>query len=533
MSGTPTLVLAGGLVADGVHAELRAADVAFAGDRIAAVAPHIRAPSVPTIDVSDRVVAPGFIDIHTHSDLSLLEHRDATTKILQGVTTEVVGNCGLSPYPVAPSRLDVHADLMACAAPPTDVEITWLDLGGWADRVEHDGIAINVAPLGGHGALRIAVLGADPRPPTATELAEMDHLLEVAFDQGAFGLSTGLTYVPSRYADAAEIQRLAAIAARCNRLYVTHSRGIAEHWTDAVDEAIATARVTGVRTQFSHLAINDPRRWGQAEVLLQRFDEARADDLDIAFDVYPYSASASSLAQYLPAWITAGGVPRMRLRLADPPTWIRAVTDVAEGWGGGVPWDWKQVVIVAAPGSDENMVGQSLAQLAARHGTSPAEAAVILCHKWGNGVQVALFSRSESDVRAFLRHPLAVIGSDGYTQSLAGRADAPHPRSFGTHPRVLGRHVRQLGDLDLGTAIAKMTGQVAERLNLEGRGRLRTGQIADVTVFDPRSVEDTATFERPRNAPIGITDVFVGGEAVLLNGALTGRRPGRVLRAVH
>jgi N-acyl-D-amino-acid deacylase len=530
VNSAPTLVLAGGVVADGLHSGTRRADVAFSGDRIAAVAEGIRASDTPTIDVSDRVVAPGFIDIHTHSDLTLLEYPGAASKVMQGVTTEVVGNCGLSPYPVARARAPMHAELMACAA-PANVDLAWLDFDGWAARIEDGGVAINVASLVGHGALRVAVMGADPRPPSSTELNAMRRMLEDAFEQGAFGWSTGLTYVPSRYAAATEIEHLAAVAAQHGRLYATHSRGITEHWITAIDEATSAARATGVRVQFSHLAINDPRRWGNAELLLRRFDEARANGIDIAFDVYPYDASASSLTQYLPAWITAGGVTQMRTRLTEARMWTDAVADVSKGWGGGVPWQWDRVVIVAAPGADDGMVGRSVADLAAESNVDPAEVAVRLCHQLGNGVQIALFSRSDGDMRAFLCHPLSVVGSDGSTQSLTDGAGAPHPRSFGTHPRVLGRHVRQLGDLDLGAAVAKMTGRVAQRLGMQDRGRLLPGHIADVTVFDPEHVLDTATFERPRNAPVGVTDVFVAGQEVLRNGVLTGHRPGHVLRA--
>jgi N-acyl-D-aspartate/D-glutamate deacylase len=478
------------------------------------------------IDARGAVVCPGFVDIHTHSDLTLLVDGTGESKLRQGVTTEVVGNCSFSAFPIEPARLDLHADHLARATAP--VTPWWTDLDGYAQALANEGIAVNVASLAGHGTLRVAAMGVDARPPSAAELDRMIGDLDESLAQGAFGMSTGLTHVPSAYGDFDEVVALAEVLARRGALYATHARAIGSDERDAVAEAIAVGRATGATVEFSHLAINRPERWGTGGELLELFERARADGIDIMFDVYPYDASSSSLTQYLPPWVQEGGTVEMRRRLADPATRRRALADMGDGWFNGIPWLWDRFVVSSTP--DGALVGQTLAEAATTLAVPPDELTLQLCEEYGNEIQMVLFYRTEDDVSAFLRHPLAVIGSDGNAVPLAQGSAKPHPRSFGTFPRVLGRYVRERAIVELPDAIRKMTSEPARRLGIHDRGSIAVGQAADLVLFDPATVEDRATFERPASAPVGISHVMVNGMFVLADGELTGNRPGVVLR---
>ena len=322
---------------DGTGADARLADLLLTDGRVVDVLqPGHLVSADETLDASGMVVSPGFIDIHTHSDVILVRDGRGQSKVLQGVTTEVTGNCSFSSFPNDLDRAELHADHIARIGDGPLVP-TWVDLDGYADVLAATGLAINVAPLMGHGTLRVAVMGVADRVPDADELATMRRLTERAMEQGAFGMSTGLTHVPSAYAQPAEIEALAEVIADAGRLYATHARAVAGSWTGAIDEAVAVGRRTGGRVQFSHIAINEPARWGEAQGLLDVLDRARADDVDIAFDVYPYDASCSSLTQYLPGWLQEGGSPALQARLRDPSARARAMADMERGFWGGMP----------------------------------------------------------------------------------------------------------------------------------------------------------------------------------------------------
>jgi N-acyl-D-aspartate/D-glutamate deacylase len=519
-------------VIDGSGGPARPAHVGIVGDRIAVVADGEDDPeplvgrAAHRIDVRGAVLCPGFIDIHTHSDLTLLVDGLGESKLRQGVTTEVVGNCSFSAFPIEPSRLDLHADHLARATAP--LRPWWTDHDGYARALEDEGIALNVAALAGHGTLRVAAMGVDARDPEPAELARMVEDLTASLAQGAFGMSTGLTHVPSAYGRFAEVLALAEVLAAHGALYATHARASGGDERAAVAEAVEVGRATGVTVEFSHLAINRPERWGKGDELLEVFEQARADGVDILFDVYPYDASSSSLTQYLPPWAQEGGTEEMRQRLAAPGTRRRALSDMRAGWFDGIPWLWDRFLVSSTP--DGTDVGRTLAQLADERRLDPHELTLRLCEHHGNEIQVVLFYRTDPDVSAFLRHPAAVVGSDGNAIPLEQGAARPHPRSFGTFPRVLGRYVRDRGVLGLPEAVRKMTAEPARRLGLTDRGTVGVGMVADLVVFDPETVGDLATFDRPAAAPAGISQVMVGGTLVLSDGTVTGHRPGKVLR---
>lgn len=524
------LLLRRAVIVDGTGAEPFVADVAVTGDRIVAVGDLADVRAARMIDVQHRVLCPGFIDIHTHSDVSLLLDPAGESKVLQGVTTEVTGNCGFSAFPLRPDRLGLHADHLARIG-DDPVDLTWTDLDGYAAALAADPPAINVAPLLGHGTVRVAVMGVDDRRPTADELEQMRRLVSESLDQGAFGLSTGLTHIPSGYGDTDEVRELVRVVAGRDALYATHSRATAApEGFPAVQEAISTCADLGARLQFSHAAINEPSKWGRAGDLAAMFERAESAGLDVGFDVYPYDASSSSLTQYLPPWVQAGGTSGMRRLLADPATRQRAERELAVGWMSGIPWYWDRVVISRSGPGREAWAGLSLAEIAAREGVDPVALTLDLCLEHGNSVQVVLFYRTEADMRTFLAHRLSVVGSDGSAVPLDQRGHKPHPRGFGTFPRILGRYVREQGLLTLAQAVHKMTGAVAARLQLPDRGSVRAGAMADLVILDPDVVIDGATFTEPAQRPAGIGHVVVNGTVVVDDGEQTAARPGRVLR---
>ncbi len=525
------VLIRGAAVVDGTGHPRGAGDVAVTGAEIVGVgrlAESLRAGRV--IEAPGLVTCPGFIDIHTHSDLSLVLDPRAESKVHQGVTTEVVGNCGFSPFPLNAERRPLLRGLMAMVG-DAPAELAWRDLEGYASALQARAPAVNVAPLVGHGALRIAVMGLEDRRPRDDELRALRWLLGEALEQGAFGLSTGLTYVPSRFAEEPEIQALAGVLSTHGRLYATHARTGADRALAAVVEAIGFARRSGARLQYSHAALNEPAWWGRAADVTEVFERARQGGVDVGFDVYPYAASSSALTQYLPVWVQAGGEAAMASRLGDSEVKLRAESELSDGWGGGIPWLWDRVVLASAEAADEFSPGRSILALAEDAGMRPSELVLDLCARFGNQVQVVLFYRTEEDMLTFLRHPLAVVGSDGNALPLDLGERRPHPRSFGTYPRILGRYVREQRALGLEDAIHKMTGAAADRLGLRDRGRLAPGMAADIVVFDPERILDRAEFGAPGRAPEGIVHVLVNGQLAVESGRATGARSGRVLRA--
>ena len=532
---TLDLLIRGGMVYDGSGAAPCLVDVGVSGRQIAWVGDGAEVRATRVIDASGQVVAPGFIDIHTHSDLSLLIDGRGQSKVAQGVTTEVTGNCGFSPFPINPEHMQLHLDLLAGIGDDA-LDLAWTDLEGYRQVAQDKGIALNIAPLVGHGALRIAAMGLSSAAADAQQLERMRELLSRLLDQGAFGMTTGLTYVPSRYAPTSELVALCEILAARGRLYASHARDKDllgdDHRYGPLNEALHLGRATGVKVQYSHAAINTPSEWGSAGAWTARFEDAVRQGLDAAFDVYPYDASSSALTQYLPAWVQEGGVAAMRERLSEAQTMARAEADLALGWSANrIPWLWDRVVLARTDGLLGAKEGLSLQDAAAQAGMGPARYTLELCREGGNRVMVVLFYRTEEDMRTFLKCHHALVGSDGSAIPFDQGSRQPHPRNFGASVRVLGRFVRDMGDLDMASAIHKMSGGVADRLGLIDRGRIESGKAADIVVFDPLEVRDRGTYLRPCQKASGVSHVLVNGELVVEQGEQTEARPGRVLRA--
>ncbi|PSL04790.1 N-acyl-D-amino-acid deacylase [Haloactinopolyspora alba] len=521
------LVLRGGVLVDGTGAGSVPADVAVDGGRVTDVVPHRRGTDRPeghrVIDTDGCVIAPGFIDLHSHADFSLQGWPAATSQLPQGVTTLLGGNCGWSPFPVA----DL-AELRASTA-FFDPELSWewTDGGGFAAAVDAVRPAVNLALQAGHSSLRLAAMGGDERPAAGDDIARMDALLAAAAGDGAHGFSTGLIYAPGAYADAAEVRALVAAAARHGLLYSTHIRNESDRLTAAVTEAVDAAEAAGARVQISHLKAMGRAHHGTVSAALELIDDAAARGVDIAADVYPYTASSTTLTARLPGWAMDGGPTGLLRRLADPPERDRLAAELR----ARIRLDADDVVIAElGEGPYRDAVGSSIGDVARRDGVDAAETTLRVLEAHDAAVAVVNHGMSEDDVATVLRHPRVAVASDGWVLRPSG-SGRPHPRSFGTFPRVLGRYVREQGVLTLPEAVRKMTSLPASRLGLHDRGVVTPGAVADVVVFDPDTVADRATFKDPWRLAEGVRTVLVTGEVALDDGEITDVRAGRVLRA--
>lgn len=510
------MVLRGGSVLDGLGNPAVKADIWI---RDGVIAEAGSADSI--VDITGLVACPGFVDVHSHSDLTLLSNPLAHSKVQQGVTTEVIGNCGLGIAPVATDVNELRAAAGYLDLDP-DVPITWRGFGEFLDTLAAARPSVNVAALVPHLPLHAACVGFDDRPADAAALDRMRGLLAESFDAGAVGVSTGLCYSPLPHATESELLALGEVAAQYDRVFAWHIRDYGDKLIDAVEEALRVAEQTGCRTQLSHLVSVGQRNWGRVTEALERIDKARSAGLDIGIDIYPYLAGNAPLSQLLPPWVQSGGADAMAARLHDPE--VRR--QVAVAWLD-LPWTWAEITISRVPrGTDET--GATLAALAERTGRAPADIALDLLARHGNAVLVVGTGRSEDDLLAVLRHPATVIGSDGLALDPDGPTGAgvPHPRSYGTYPRLL----RYESGLTLPEAIAKCTSRPARRAGLDDRGVLAPGFPADIVVFNPSRIADTATFTEPQQFPQGIEMVMVNGVIVVDAGRHTHARPGTVLR---
>jgi N-acyl-D-amino-acid deacylase len=522
----------GATVVDGTGTAGGRTDVGIRDEEIVALGDLSREPAGRTLNAAAKVVTPGFIDVHSHSDWSLWANRRAESKIRQGVTTEVVGNCGFSPAPVATERLD---DLRGFAlARPSGLDFRWRSMEEYLDAFDAHGTALNVVQLVGHGALRIATMGFANREPTAEEQRDMERLLAAAMEAGAWGLSTGLVYPPGSYARTGEIVALARVAARHRGFYASHIRGEGATLLDAVAEAIRVGREADLSVQVSHIKAAGRPNWGNVPQALALVDAAVADGIDVLADVYPYTASSTLLRTLLPAWALEGGLGVMKQRLAEAGTRARireALTVLPAGQSLVDRVGWDNVMISSCPRRRE-AEGRRLSELAATWRLDPFDVAAELLETDDGQAHVVMFQLAERDVRQALVHERVMIGSDGSALAPYGELGAGrhHPRSYGTFPRVLGFYVREQRLLSLPQAVHKMTGLPAQRLGLRDRGVIRVGAKADLVVLDPRTVGDVASYEDPHRYPRGIEHVLVNGRFVVRDGEHTGSLPGKLLR---
>jgi N-acyl-D-amino-acid deacylase len=529
------LLITNGRIVDGTGAPWFRGDVGITGDRIAAIGALAGATAAKTIDASNLVVSPGFIDLLGQSEFNVLVDGRAASKITQGVTTEVTGE-GSSIGPVNDRMIKEAAPNANYFAVAQD----WRTLGDYFKRLaERSRTSINVASFVGAGGLRNYVIGKDDRPATAAELEQMKQLAAQAMEQGALGVSTSLQYVPDRFASTDEIVALATVAARYGGVYFSHQRSESVRIFESLDEVFAIAERAKIPAEIWHLKTAYKANFGKMPEVLRRIEAARARGLDVTANQYPYTRASNGLDSCLPLWAREGGFEKTVARLTDPATRERIKNDMDDPnattwenqWYGANGGDGVMVSTVLNPAL-RKYEGMTLTQIGKAMGKDPRDAVIdlVIADKGETSVVTAIMD--EADVRTALKHPLVGVGTDSGAKAEDGKLaeSKSHPRAWGSFPRILGRYVRDEHLLTLEEAIRKMTSKAATRVHLNDRGVLRPGLAADITIFDPATIHDVATFDDPTHYSVGVRHVLVNGRLVVSDGAITTERPGRPLR---
>jgi N-acyl-D-amino-acid deacylase len=513
------LVIRGGTVIDGTGSIGRGEDVAIAGNIIVTVRDLPAGGAKSEINANGKIVCPGFIDIHTHTDFSLLVNPQAESKIRQGVTTEIGGNCGGSIAPIGEQSLKQAQK----SVEEHDIEVDWRDIDEFLGKLEDARIGINYATFVGNGTVRSAVMGFEERRPTEVEMGKMKDQVAKAMRQGAIGLSTGLIYTPSLYADTHEIVELAKVATQHNGIYASHIRGEGATLFEAIQEAVTIGEQAQISVQIAHLKASGQKNWGKAKRALEMIDEARKRGINVTADRYPYLAGSTGLAYLLPTWIKDGGTDMMLERLKEPQ-----ITDKIKAHLNSVAGEiqdyWSKIILCTD--------GSTIEEAARERDMKPAEFVCQFLIEKNGRVSICHFSMSQEDTDLILKHPQVMIASDSSARAPYGKLGEgkPHPRGYGTFPRAIQEYARERGVVDLPTMIRKMTYMPAVKLGLARRGQIKAGNYADICIFDSDNIRDNATYAEPHQYPSGIEYVLVNGQVVIAGGEHTGKLSGKVVR---
>jgi N-acyl-D-amino-acid deacylase len=523
------LVLKNGRVVDGTGNPWFFGDVGVKDGVIVDIG-RLSQKSQQTVDVQGRVISPGFIDGHCHSDLMVLDNPRSEIKLQQGVTTEVLGNCGIAPAPFTRENLDLLRSYVEPVLGKTEREWSWETVGQYMDTLVRARPSENVATYVGHGTLRISVMGFENKAASSNELERMKHLLEEGLQAGAIGLSLGLMYAPGNYTSREELEGLCSALPKYGGLLATHIRGEGNSLIPSIEEVIWIAERNDVPLQISHLKAAGRSNWGSITRAMELVEEARSRGLDVTCDVYPYTAGSTSLTTLLPPWALEGGISRTLEMLRDPDSRKRIREELRheqEEWDNLVAsTGWDNVYISSVgKGSHATLEGKNVAEISESRSVDPVDCMMDLLLEQDGKVSIVFFHMANADVEQVLKWDKSLIASD----SLHDQAQMPHPRLYGTYPRILAKYVRAEKLLTLEEAVRKMTSFPARRFKLDGRGLLAPGYAADIVVFDPATISERASYDEPKRFPEGISHILVNGRLVIESGVHRDERSGKVI----
>ncbi|MGN7359824.1 N-acyl-D-amino-acid deacylase family protein [Paenibacillus sp. SAF-054] len=524
------IVLKNAKIVDGTGSPWYYADIAVKGDAIALIGKINETGTAKVIDANGFIVSPGFIDMHSHSDLFVMESGFVSAKVRQGITTELLGQDGISAAPLPQEFIGRWQDNLSGLDGMPDIEWDWDNVDSYLTKIQIAQPASNYAYLAPHGNLRMQVVGLDNRTATAEEIEEMTRLLRDALDQGACGLSSGLIYLPCMYGDYAEIEALCEVAAEYGVPFIVHQRSEGDEILESMDELLVIAERTGVHLHFSHFKVCGRLNWHKTPEVLAKLDQAREQGIEVTFDQYPYTAGSTMLSATLPPWAHEGGAAKLMERLQEPKLREKMAADMRTGfagWDSMYAWAGPDGILITSVESENNKscVGRTLQQITEARGcTDPIETALDLIFEEHNAVGMVDFVMDDASVAMIMQHPAGTICTDGL---LGGQ---PHPRAFGSFPRVLGKYTREEKLFTLEESIRRMTSQPARIIGFTDRGTIREGMKADMVVFDEARIKDTATYENPRSYSDGIALVMVNGKVVVEGNAEHRLPSGKVLR---
>lgn len=527
-------LIQGGSVIDGTGAASFQADVGIKDGKIEKIG-KIEGKANQLIKAEGLTVTPGFIDIHNHVDHAVLAFPNAESYVMQGVTTSLVGNCGLSMAPISPVHLDLTRRYLApFLRSDFDYRWDWNTTKEYSEKIEKNGIALNLAFLVGQGTLRIAVKGFEMSPASEEEMKKMKNMLRKELEEGAFGLSTGLVYPPGSYSTTEELIELVSILRDYHALYTSHMRNESDQLIEATAEAIKIGEVNGISVELSHHKAIGKANWGKVNTTLKMLEDARKRGINANCDVYPYIAAMTTVSSLLPTWALEGGIGKMMKRLENHQSRSYMKKDITEGLMKGENWirgiGWENIVVSECP-LDRDTEGKSLEVVFRERNqfNQPFEAFFDWLLKIKGEATMVFFCMDENDVRTVIAHPISMIISDSWVIAPSG-GGKPHPRAYGSFPRVLGKYVREENILSLEEAVRKMTSLPAKKIGLKDRGILQEGNWADLVIFNPDQIMDMATFENPHQYPRGIDYVMVNGQIVVDHQKITRIKPGKILK---
>ena len=534
------LLIRNGSIIDGTGASAYLADIVVENGKIEKIGTALGTNFDTVIDATSMVVCPGFIDIHSHTDYTIAVNPKAESKIRQGVTTEIVGNCGMSAAPLTTAFMSELKDRLTIDSDygkAEDIGNSWVTFGEYLKYLNDLPLGINLMPLVGFGTLRTAVMGLKSGSPSEDEIRQMENLLEKSLEEGAAGLSTGLEYLPDSLSHGDELIRLCQVVKCQNKLYASHIRGEAQTLFPAIEEAIHCGEESGCKLQISHLKLGGQCNWGKTDPLFALLEGAVFRGVRLSWDQYPYTAWGSGLDDYIPRWVRQGGHEKTIQYLTDQATRKKIRREIDSAIKAGThayniaPWENVQVTKVRSE-EFKTFEGKRISEISAALNVDPLECVFELLVKEQGSVPTLVFCLAEDDIESIMRHPQTIIASDGRAVATYGELHkgSPHPRYYGAFPRVLGKYVREKKILPLETAIKKMTSMPAGVMNLQDRGILAANMIADITIFNPETICDRATYENPHQYSNGIDKVIVSGAVVIDQGKHTGRMMGQIIK---